>query len=249
MLRTFFKKIRTDTEELRHGRSVLIEWSQKILKNKSGVIRILDIGCGSGIDIENIRNANTHVTIEAHGVELLPHYIIAAKEKSITITSINIEHDTIPFQEGYFDIIILNQILEHTKELFWILSEVGRVLKPGGSLIIGVPNLASLHNRVLLLIGHQPSCMQLYGAHSRGFTKNDFISFVTRGDVFHFDEYAGSNFYPFPPLIAKPLAQLLPSLAVGNFYLFTRTKKGDSFLKNVEGAGFETNYYTGPARL
>ena len=53
--------------------------------------------------------------------------------------------------------MIANQILEHTKEVFWIWHEIARVLAPQGQLILGVPNLASAHNRLLLLLGRQPT--------------------------------------------------------------------------------------------
>lgn len=63
---------------------------------------------------------------------------------------LNIERDPLPFADESVDIFMANQVLEHCKEIFWIFSEVSRCLKPGGCFIIGVPNLAALHNRLLL---------------------------------------------------------------------------------------------------
>lgn len=101
----------------------------------------------------------------------------------------------------------MNQIFEHVKEVFWILHEVTRVLKKGGSLIVGVPNLASLHNRFLLLLGAQPTSIQNDSAHLKGFTKSDFKKLLQSGfnGGYKLEGFAGSNFYPFPPLLAKPL--------------------------------------------
>jgi len=45
---------------------------------------------------------------------------------------VNIENESIPVSEGYFDIVIVNQIVEHMKEIFWIFGEISRVLKKGG---------------------------------------------------------------------------------------------------------------------
>lgn len=41
----------------------------------------------------------------------------------------NIERDSLPLADGQADLIIANQILEHTKEIFWIFHEVSRSLK------------------------------------------------------------------------------------------------------------------------
>jgi hypothetical protein len=83
------------------------------------------------------------------------------------------------------------------KELFWIAHQVSRVLRVGGSFVIGVPNLASLHNRVLLALGRQPTSIRSASAHVRGFTKPDLAAFL--GDCFpggyRLDGLAGGNFY------------------------------------------------------
>ena len=71
-----------------------------------------------------------------------------------------------------------NQILEHTKEIFWILDQVSTVLKEGGHFLLGVPNLASLHNRLLLAFGRQPSPIQNNSAHVRGYTKPDVLQLL-----------------------------------------------------------------------
>jgi SAM-dependent methyltransferase len=108
-----------------------------------------------------------------------------------------------PFDDGSFDIIIANQILEHTIELFWIFHEITRVLKKGGGkLIIGVPNLASLHNRFLLSIGRQPTSIKSASAHIRGFTKPDMVCFVNTcwPGGYKLVKWGGSNFYPFHQL-------------------------------------------------
>jgi len=86
-----------------------------------------------------------------------------------------IKRDMLPFADGSVDGVILNQILEHAKEIFWILGESSHVLRIGGSLIIGVPNLAAWQNRVVLLLGRQPRSIRPHPAHLRGFTKPDML--------------------------------------------------------------------------
>ena len=91
------------------------------------------------------------------------------------MNSIDLEKDIFPYDNDFFDVIIVNQILEHTKELFWIFHEATRVLTVGGKLIIGVPNLASLHNRILLLTGQHPTPIKSSSPHVRGFTRPDLL--------------------------------------------------------------------------
>jgi hypothetical protein len=140
-----------------------------------------------------------------------------------------------------------NQILEHTKELFWILDQASRVLKVGGHLLIGVPNLASLHNRILLALGRQPSPIKNNSAHVRGFTKGDIIDLLNSfPQGYRLESFGGSNFYPFPSLIARPLARLLPSMAWGIFFSFKKVKPyHQEFLDYPRRMQLETNFYLG----
>jgi hypothetical protein len=136
------------------------------------------------------------------------------------------------------------------KEVFWILNEISRVLKVDGHLIVGVPNLASLHNRFLLLIGLQPTAIQNNSAHVRGYTLPDFQKLVNSGfpNGYKRVSYGGGNFYPFPPFIAKPLANCFPKMAAGIFMNFKKVKEYDStkgYLEFVQQSKLETNFYLG----
>jgi len=75
-----------------------------------------------------------------------------AQQQGIVVHSLDIERDRFPYADASVDLIVANQIIEHTKEIFFIFSEISRVLKTGGLAIIGVPNLGSLHNRIALLL-------------------------------------------------------------------------------------------------
>ncbi|MEA2101747.1 MAG: class I SAM-dependent methyltransferase, partial [Thermodesulfobacteriota bacterium] len=145
------------------------------------------------------------------------------------------------------DLVIANQILEHTKEIFWIFNEISRVLRIGGRMIIGVPNLASLHNRILLLLGRQPSPIKSTSAHVRGFTRSDLMRFMECWPGgYRLIDFQGSNFYPFPSLIARPLARCLPTMAWGIFLLVEKTRAYDgAFVRFPVDHKLETNFYLG----
>ncbi len=148
------------------------------------------------------------------------------------------------------DAVILNQVLEHTKEIFWIAHEATRVLKPGGSLIVGVPNLASLHNRALLLLGRQPTSIKTLSAHVRGFTKGDVLAFLEGvfPGGYSLEGFGGSNFYPLPGVLARPMARMFPGMAWGIFFrLVKRRPYQGEFLRYLERHPLETNFRTRPA--
>jgi hypothetical protein len=111
-----------------------------------------------------------------------------------------------------------------------------------------VPNLASLHNRLLLAAGRQPSPIKSASAHVRGFTKPDLIGFANEcfPGGYELDQYGGSNFYPFPPLIAKPLSVLFPSLSWGIFLLLKKCSIYENeFIAFPRVNKLETNFYLG----
>jgi len=58
--------------------------------------------------------------------------------------------------------------------------------------------------------------------------------------------FGGSNFYPFPPLIARPLAAAFPSLAWGIFFHFQKTQPyRGTFLSYPAEQQLETNFFVG----
>jgi hypothetical protein len=97
----------------------------------------------------------------------------------------------------------MNQVLEHTKDIFFIFSEVSRVLKPNGIFLVGVPNLAAWHDRLMLAVGRQPSGMKVLGPHVRGFTPHGLRKFAECDGYFALEGFQGSAFYPFPAGISK----------------------------------------------
>lgn len=60
------------------------------------------------------------------------------------------------YPDTYFDIVIASHIIEHVVNPDFLILEAKRVLKKGGLLIIGTPNLAAWFNRLFLLLGIQP---------------------------------------------------------------------------------------------
>ncbi|MDY6843502.1 MAG: class I SAM-dependent methyltransferase [Thermodesulfobacteriota bacterium] len=100
------------------------------LKNK-----LLDVGCGerpySLIYDELVKESISVDTPDS------PH--------SLGPEVIPAKADFLPFKEDTFDTVLCTEVLEHTDDFFVTLSEIQRVLKPGGKLICSVPFMYPLH--------------------------------------------------------------------------------------------------------
>ncbi len=228
--------------ELNYGRHLI----SRFLKRAMPFASVLDIGAGHGTDLRTAATENRQAKLFA--VEAYRPYVDELRSAGVVVFPLNVEKDSLPFKSAEVDVVIANQVLEHTKEIFWVLHEISRILKLGGKLIVGVPNLASLHNRFLLLFGHQPTVINTTSAHVRGFTRHDMQRFLQLcfPDGYRLRDYGGSNFYPFPPLIAKPLARIFPAFAWGMFFLLEKQRPySGGFLEVPAREKFETNFYLG----
>ena len=85
-------------------------------------------------------------------------------------------------------------------------------------------------------------------AHVRCFSGNDFLDFLGRTfpGGYDLEALAGSNFYPFPKCIARPLAAFFPSMAQSIFFLL-RKKMGytGSIVDYPRKHPLETNFWLG----
>jgi SAM-dependent methyltransferase len=213
------------------------------LSHSTKLAVVADLGAGSGRDLGIVRKYHPDACL--HAVEYDQTNCKKLKDMGCETYSFDIEKENMPFKNESIDLIITNQCLEHTKEIFYILHEVSRCLRVGGYFIVGVPNIASLHNRIGLLFGKHPTQAKTCSAHVRCFSKNDFILFLNEGfpDGYVCEQFAGSQFYPFPRFLARQLAYFLPSMAFSIFFMLRKVSKYQrSFLEYPVEAGLETNY-------
>lgn len=228
--------------EANRGRELVKVSLQKIAPFSS----MLDIGAGLGEELMAAKRICPGARL--HAIEICDVYAEKLKESGVNVCVASIEKERFPFSDCNIDVVIANHVLEHTKDIFWIFHEVTRILSIGGHLIIGVPNLASLHNRFLLAIGRQPTSIRTSGPHVRGFTRADIFDFISSvfPNGYEVIGFGGSNFYPLPPTLAKLAAKMAPGMAVsiGLLLIKTRAYSGE-FIEYPVEAGLETNFYLG----
>lgn len=102
----------------------------KIKKNLSESC-LLDIGTGSGQIAHELSRSIKKVT----SVDLVDE----RKEKR-GYNFQTVKNEILPFEDGSFDIVVTNHVVEHTPNQSKHLSEVNRVLKPGGLIYLATPN-------------------------------------------------------------------------------------------------------------
>ena len=129
-----FFKLKYRTEHLNYGREIVTHWAIEYASGlNSNDIKLLDIGLGTGTDLLNIKSNLSDRNVHMFGIETYGPNVEKARQKNgITVFSMNIETESIPVGDEYFDVVVANQIIEHTKEIFWIFGEMHRVLKVGG---------------------------------------------------------------------------------------------------------------------
>jgi len=106
--------------------------------------RVLDVGCASGFFME----AATEAGWEAYGVELSGF----AAELARSRFGDRVRHGTLEeagYPDAFFDVVTLFDLLEHVPDPRSFLAEVRRVLRPGGRLLLVLPNAASLSARLM----------------------------------------------------------------------------------------------------
>jgi SAM-dependent methyltransferase len=102
-------------------------------------LRILDAGCGTGLFLKFARDAGHDV----HGVELSESAVAYGRHVyGLPLETGTIESADLP--NAAFDVVTMWHVLEHMVDPVEALRVVERVLKPGGLLLFGVPNIASL---------------------------------------------------------------------------------------------------------
>ncbi len=102
--------------------------------------RLLDIGCGNGFKLRRYSNEG----FEIYGVDLNFQEIEFAKKTILNAKFFNSTLEECNFPENYFDIIRIDNVLEHVKDPEEILNEILRIIKNDGKLIMYVPNGRSL---------------------------------------------------------------------------------------------------------
>lgn len=83
----------------------------------------------------------------------------------------------LPYPDNQYGVVVCEQVIEHLHNTTWFLTELYRILKPCGKLLLATENLGSLPNIFALLLGvapfsTQPCCGKYRGGWKQGTADN-----------------------------------------------------------------------------
>lgn len=108
---------------------------------------VLDFGCGTGYGAHRLADSASHIT----GIDVSPGAVAFARDRympqaesagnALEYARIDpVEQSPLPFQDNHFDTVLSFQVIEHVPSVANYLSEIRRVLKPGGTFICATPD-------------------------------------------------------------------------------------------------------------
>ena len=125
-----------------------------------------------------------------------------------------------PLKNKSYDSVFAGEILEHVLNPPFFMREVARILKPGGLLVLTTPNLASLKNRIQLLLGRQPRFTLHDYTHLHLFVPSALEQLLTEAGLDGIKTYGSGLLFTYPgnPMFLRKiglyLGMRMPSLAL-----------------------------------
>jgi 2-polyprenyl-3-methyl-5-hydroxy-6-metoxy-1,4-benzoquinol methylase len=112
---------------------------------------VLDLGCLDGMIGELFIKQGNRVS----GIDASRPAVEKARGRGLNAVCSDL-NSVFPFADASFDVVFAGEVIEHVGDVDHVATEILRVLRPGGSLVVTTPNLASLGRRALLLCNRNP---------------------------------------------------------------------------------------------
>lgn len=141
--------------------------------------RVLDLGCGDGTLLHWLA---VQQSCETLGVEIADENILACIKRGVNVIQADIDRGLAMFARGRFDVVVLSQALQATRETERVLREIGEI---GRECLVSIPNFGHWSHVTSLLSGHMPVNKRLpyawYDTPNFHFaTAQDFEELLTR---------------------------------------------------------------------
>lgn len=153
---------------------------REIFKNavKGTNLSILDVGCGTGSLGKYFR---THQQCKVYGVEINQEAYLVAKENLDEVIKGNVENIDLPYDKNSFDVVIMGDVLEHLINPAGAIGKLMQFVKPGGRILITVPNVRHWKVMYGLIFKDEWKYMSwgiLDYTHLRFFTKTSIVAMM-----------------------------------------------------------------------
>lgn len=102
-------------------------------------LELLDVGVGRGRSLRYAEPLGVADRIRWVGVDLDPRTPERLHRREVWQVVLADVARGLPFRAARFDVVVLEQVIEHVREPAALLGEVARCLRPGGTLVLGAP--------------------------------------------------------------------------------------------------------------
>lgn len=199
----------------------------KLLKLEPGM-KVLDAGCGQGVVGCYLASKND---IQLTGITITPHEVKSAtrraneygvRDKTHFILA---DYANIPFDDNTFDRVYTTESLSHAPDVDKVVSELARVLKPGGIVVCAEYEMdhAQFNDEMARLAELIRKHAAIHGVYQFG--KNEFPETIRKNHlkVLHEYDWTKNTKPSFDRLrsLAKPLAAAVKAFKLERFFVNT----------------------------
>lgn len=153
---------------------------------------ILDVCCGAGRLPPSVNNAGAVVGIDISKVAL-DRATAAYSDKPAFKFAVMDAH-ALGFAPASFDIVTFTEAIEHVHDASRVITEIKRVLKPGGDLLVTTANTNSLHLIIIRKLGYPP--FKTSFQHVREFSYDE-VRTLLQDNGFTIKKSGGMFLYPY----------------------------------------------------
>jgi SAM-dependent methyltransferase len=178
--------------------------------------KFLDLGCDEGTVSKRVAD---HIkTQHIFGVEVVLERAREAEQKGLVVKKFDL-NGKFDWEDNFFDVVHANQVIEHLHSSDNFLSEIFRILKPGGYAVISTENASSWCNVFASVMGWQIFSLTNFSDKKQGIGNplalhkggegagswNHVRIYNIRGLKEYFEAYGfvvekvkGAGYFPFP---------------------------------------------------
>ena len=144
-------------------------------------LSMLEVGCACGATLLAVRNANPEARI--YGIEFDEKAAAVARHFA-AVEALDVETLDKPEWCGMFDWILLGDVVEHLREPWQAMKNLAALLKPGGRVLVSVPNVMHFSVFRMMLDGH-------WTYEDAGILDRTHLRFFTRAELLLLLQEAG----------------------------------------------------------
>jgi len=198
-----------------------LQFTIEAMRGTAGLL--LDVGCGLGHFTAKF--ARTH---DAVGIDLSSHALSFAGTRYQEPEFVCADALTLPFRAPSFDVVVCNNIVEHVDSPGNLLRECHRVLKRGGFLIVSTPNWMRLQNRLLVVLGREPT--RVHPSHVKEFTFSEMKGLITATG---FEVLDGLSWPEYPAMTMRKGVRHLANAVMQSMLILAFNAVGSPRLNNT----------------